>query len=724
MPGTPHLKLEDGARVAVIGGGPAGSFFSYFLLQMAERVGRKVQVDLYEPRDYACPGPKGCNMCGGIVSESLMQNLAAEGIQLPQTVIQRRIDSYFLHMDVGSVRIETPLHEMRIASVARGAGPLGLPQAQHSFDAFLLELATNLGAERIRERVSAVSMQEERPQLRTTGGDEVDYDLLVGAVGVNSPLLKSFDNLGEYRQPQRVKAYVAEFMLGKVMIERYMANSMHVFLLDLPHLDFAALIPKSDFVTVCLLGDKIDKNLVDAFLQSKEVREVLPPHWKLPESFCHCSPHLNSESAVQPYGDRMVFVGDCGTTRLFKDGIGAAYKTAKAAAKTAIFRGISGDDFRRGFLPSCRRIHADNRLGKMVFAVTRQIQKNRYARKGLWRMTSREQKLEGDKRRMSRVLWDTFTGSAPYKSVFLRGMNPAFWGRFAWELAGGLGSGDRMKPRKRVPFASGVTALQANRYKKGAAIFHQGDSSDGMFVIQSGEIELVHEHEGRRVQLEVLSGGDFFGEMALFHEKTRPMGSRALEEAFVFSLERDGLLQRIHEDPPMAYRMIEKMAQRIDGLERALIRGGESGLTEEERERLRMPGEGKGPVALATGMGKKYQPREVIYHQGDRGDCMFVVDGGSVEVVRREGEQEICLGILGDGDFFGEMALFEEEVRPVTVRALEEVFIFTLERNALLCRIHEDPSMAFQLIENLTQRIKLLERARLRRGTFESSRAD
>ena len=112
MSDHPELVLDNGSRVGVIGGGPAGSFFSYFLLVMSQRVGIDVQVDIYESRDFSVPGPTGCNMCGGIISESLVQTLATEGINLPSTVVERAIDSYVLHMDAGNVRIETPLHEM------------------------------------------------------------------------------------------------------------------------------------------------------------------------------------------------------------------------------------------------------------------------------------------------------------------------------------------------------------------------------------------------------------------------------------------------------------------------------------------------------------------------------------------------------------------------------------------------------------------------------------
>ncbi|GAH13271.1 unnamed protein product, partial [marine sediment metagenome] len=65
-----ELQLVDGSRVGVIGGGPAGSFTSIFLLDMAMRLGIDIGVDIYEPRNFTKSGPAGCNMCGGIISES------------------------------------------------------------------------------------------------------------------------------------------------------------------------------------------------------------------------------------------------------------------------------------------------------------------------------------------------------------------------------------------------------------------------------------------------------------------------------------------------------------------------------------------------------------------------------------------------------------------------------------------------------------------------------
>ena len=74
--------LGDKANIAVIGGGPTGSFFSIFALKMAKMVGKELNITIFEPKDFTKDGPGGCNKCGGIISELLVQTLAVEGINL------------------------------------------------------------------------------------------------------------------------------------------------------------------------------------------------------------------------------------------------------------------------------------------------------------------------------------------------------------------------------------------------------------------------------------------------------------------------------------------------------------------------------------------------------------------------------------------------------------------------------------------------------------------
>lgn len=397
---------------------------------------------MFESKDFSLPGPTGCNKCGGIISESLVQILATEGINMPSTVVQRGIDSYVLHMDIDTVRIDTPFHEKRIAAVHRGSGPRGTRESKWlSFDGYLQRLAISKGAHLIHGRVEEVKWKDGRPQIKTKDSEPRTYDLLVVATGVNVASLKLFEGLGlGYKPPRTTRAFICELYLGEETVNKYLGSSMHVFLLNIPRLKFAALIPKGNCVTLCLLGRDIDKSIIQSFLDNLEVRQCFPPDWEMPKDFCHCYPLMNIGGAVQPFSDRVVFIGDSGVTRLYKDGIGAAYRTAKAAAKTAIFEGVSAEDFHRHYWPTCQSITSDNNLGKVIFNAIHLIQKIRPARNGVLRMVFAEQQKEGGHRRMSSVLWDIFTGSAPYRDIFLRILHPLFLEKFLRNTIAGIRS--------------------------------------------------------------------------------------------------------------------------------------------------------------------------------------------------------------------------------------------------------------------------------------------
>jgi hypothetical protein len=147
-------------------------------------------------------------------------------------------------------------------------------------------------------------------------------------------------------------------------------------------------------------------------------------------------------AAKKPYADRVVFIGDCGVSRLYKDGIGAAYRTAKAAAATAALQGVSAQHFAGGYQKACRAIINDNRYGHIVFFVTKLIQKSRVAQRGVLGMVKREQAAPNQPQRMSTILWDTFTGSAPYREIFYRTLHPAYIVTLCGNLLAALFSGN------------------------------------------------------------------------------------------------------------------------------------------------------------------------------------------------------------------------------------------------------------------------------------------
>ncbi len=432
-----HFLLQDGSKIAVIGGGPAGSFFTYFALDFAERLGTEISVDIYEPKDFSCAGPKGCNNCGGIVSESLIQALATEGVVLSSDVIRRGIESYTLHLEQGSTIIETPFNEQRIAAMFRGIGPLESDDKDgESFDNYLLDLCKKSGAKVVPDRVLAAIRTADGVTLTTKNEQKARYDLVVGAVGLNAKTLDIFKSIcPSFVPPETTKTYISEFKMDPELIDKHFGNSMHVFLLNLPNIKFGALIPKGSFVTLVLLGNDITKEIAASFVNSDAVRRLFPPEINLDDiTPCKCFPSINVKGAKMAYDDRVVLVGDSASSKLYKNGVGAAYITGKAAANTAIFNGISAAAFKKYYQPVCTNLERDNVLGKFIFSVTGIIQKSHLLKSAMLALVISEQRKKNTNRRMSSVLWDTFTGSAAYKNIFLRFLNPLLLIPLIWSI--------------------------------------------------------------------------------------------------------------------------------------------------------------------------------------------------------------------------------------------------------------------------------------------------
>jgi flavin-dependent dehydrogenase len=435
------LHLVDGSKIAIVGGGPAGSFFTYFALDFADRIGMDIHVDIYEAKDFNCAGPSGCNHCGGIVSESLVQMLATEGIVLPPRVIRRGIESYTMHLESGLTTIDTPFHDQRIASVYRGFGPRSATDKEHtSFDGYLNELCESKGARVLYERVSELIREENGVLVKTKQGSEQSYDLVVGASGLNSSTLSLFKSINrDYIPPKTTKTFICEFHLKSDVIDEYFGNSMHVFLLNLPHVKFGALIPKKNFVTLVMLGSEINQKIVKDFIHSNSVRKCFPPETDLDAiAPCQCYPSINIRGAQSAFDDRMVVIGDSGTSKLYKNGIGAAYIAAKSAARTAVFTGISKNDFEKNYGKVCKELEFDNLVGKFIFLVTTIIQRSNFLKNGLLRQIRYEQRLSNHQRRMSSVLWDTFSGSAGYRNILIRTIHPIVLISLIWNILASL----------------------------------------------------------------------------------------------------------------------------------------------------------------------------------------------------------------------------------------------------------------------------------------------
>jgi flavin-dependent dehydrogenase len=144
---------------------------------------------------------------------------------------------------------------------------------------------------------------------------------------------------------------------------------------------------------------------------------------------------MNIRAPKIPFTDRVVICGDAGSTRLFKDGIGAAYIMGKAAAKTAVFQGVGREHFQKWYYPVYKSIIHDNHFGKYLFTITDIYKKNKILCKGMLEVVRKEQSDLHNHKILSSILWDMFTGSERYKNIFCKAVSLAMhldlWEEFA-----------------------------------------------------------------------------------------------------------------------------------------------------------------------------------------------------------------------------------------------------------------------------------------------------
>jgi flavin-dependent dehydrogenase len=410
-----ELRLETHSRVCIIGGGPAGSFAAMHLLRLSKLHGLRLEVVIFEPRDFSRPGPAGCNRCAGVLSSRLWKNLAELDLSIPADIIQADLQSYNIHLDRQSIHLERPDPSRRIISVYRGGGPRKARLApERSFDQFLLSNATQRGAVHVPHRVRDVKW-DGRPIIRTSDGI-FPADLVVLATGINSrsPMDTGFG----YRPPKTAVMAQDEFLRPS----EWGPDEVNAYFQRPSGLAFGAIIPKGNYLNISLLGKGFSPHSVEEFITAQHLSESL--NFTPDGSLCGCNPRIAVGASRGYFGDRWVTVGDAAATRLYKDGIGSAYQTARAAMTIAVQAGISRTRFRSHYAPVCRSIVVDNTYGYLLYRLWNVVLKSPPFLQAWEAALKWEMGQPINRRWHMYVLWGMLTGDEPYRKLFFRGINP------------------------------------------------------------------------------------------------------------------------------------------------------------------------------------------------------------------------------------------------------------------------------------------------------------
>lgn len=104
---------------------------------------------------------------------------------------------------------------------------------------------------------------------------------------------------------------------------------------------------------------------------------------------------------------------------------------------------------------------------------------------------------------------------------------------------------------------------------------------------------------------------------------------------------------------------------------------------------------------------RTYRARQVIFHRGDPGDTLYIVQSGQVKIVLLSAKgDEMVLALFRAGDFFGELSLLDGLPRSATAAAVETTVLLSVSRPEFQRVLHEAPPMAEQIIGALTARLR------------------
>ncbi len=433
-------------RYAVIGGGPAGSFFAICLLREARRLNQEIEVVIVEKKTTVklednSWWSKGCNFGAGGISPRLSSVMERAGIHVPKETIRGKINRIWIHGMWKNIPLKVP-NQMKMFSVYRGSLPSKIQDKQRGFDAFLLGKAVEEGAKILHGEVLEIAISDSGfPVLETklVSGGEISIPAAFVAVstGVNArtrkdyrenPLIRSIQRINPDFVPAKLrKTIVFELKVACKVLEKNLQNEIYFIeygAKELP-LEHIALVPKGDYLTITVIGEYIDRavfpketvEVIKKILELPQLERILPDIANYPVA-CTCSPWMTVRVAKNPYAERLAVIGDAVGSRLYKDGLFSAYLTASHLAHIIMHVGTDKKTLVREYGKTVKWLVRDNRYGMLVFRLIRFSFSTPFLSRILYQTFATELKIKDkNKRPLGQVLWKIASGHADYREI-------------------------------------------------------------------------------------------------------------------------------------------------------------------------------------------------------------------------------------------------------------------------------------------------------------------
>ena len=279
-------------------------------------------------------------------------------------------------------------------------------------------------------------------------------------------------------------------------------------------------------------------------------------------------------------------------------------------------------------------------------------------------------------------------------------------------------------------------------------------NADRFFIIRSGKVRVFKEVEiVAEEQSDLLGPGDFFGVVSTMSGHSHIETAQALTDVTLISVQKDQFSQLIQNNAPIAMKIILQFSKRMRFLDKALTSltlknkavedpshiyhvaeyyaqqsqfkqafyayqkyikccpSGENVQNSVERLKKIAPYIKSPQKDFPPGeMVRSFEKDSIIFCEGEPGNELFIIQKGSVKIVKITDNKEILLAVLKTGDIFGEMALLESKPRAAGSVAYEDCQLMAVNRENFQQMIQTQPQLIARLTTLLAERIWLVYR--------------
>lgn len=238
--------------------------------------------------------------------------------------------------------------------------------------------------------------------------------------------------------------------------------------------------------------------------------------------------------------------------------------------------------------------------------------------------------------------------------------------------------------------------LKSRNYLSGDSIFHEGESSESFFLLDSGKVSVRRLTPFGPFDLEDPTPGELFAEAGFLDGSEREGDAQALADSVIVSFDPKCLAERAAADSrfdlALQWALWKSLSKKLrstnDRLTRFFTSDSQTRDIDQEPA-ARQESEGKFDMTNKLGLFReqklsgmeinflaslsreeRFEPGQTIFREGEHGEKMYIVAEGTVMISKSiPGIGEEALAFLERGDYFGEMALIEDRPRSADARA-------------------------------------------------------